>query len=216
MRATEQVGAKVAHELKNPLAGIKALLQLVRGGEGLAAKAGERLGVALAEVDRMDDIVRDYLAFARPLADLELAPVDPRAIADDVLTVLAARAELGTVAIEVRGRTREIVGDARRLREAVLNLADNALAATPSRGSVTLSLAEDAAGITLAIEDTGPGLAPGFEPAPYATTKPDGTGLGLTIARAAIAQHGGTLELAPREPNGTRAIIRLPFYPEKP
>lgn len=214
MRATEQVGAKVAHELKNPLAGIKALLQLVRGGE-LPAKATERLGVALAEVDRMDGIVRDYLAFARPLADLELATVDTRALLDDVASVLAGRAETAGLALAVTGEARTITGDARRLREAVYNLADNAIAATPRGGSVTLAVAPEPAGVRVDIDDTGAGIDPELAAAAtaFVTTKPEGTGLGLVIARAAIAQHGGTLVLARREGGGTRATIRLPAEP---
>jgi signal transduction histidine kinase len=219
MRATEQVGAKVAHELKNPLAGIKALIQLVRGGE-LSAKAAERLGVALGEIDRMDGIVRDYLAFARPLADLEPAPLDVRGIADDVASVLAARAELAGVALTAAGAAPPIEADARRVREAIYNLVDNALAATPRGGRVAIEVTAERGGVRVTIDDTGPGIAPEIAAglgAPFLTTKPEGTGLGLTIARAAIAQHGGTLALesragTARDPGGTRAMIYLPHH----
>ncbi len=211
MRATEQVGAKVAHELKNPLAGIKALIQLVRGSE-LSAKADERLGVAAAEVDRMDGIVRDYLAFTRPLADLECAEVDVRAIADDVASVLAGRAEVGGLALTVSGAG-VITADRRRLREAIYNLTDNAVAATPRGGAVAITVASEAATIRITIDDTGAGIDaviaahPGT---PFVTTKVLGTGLGLTIARAAAVQHGGSLTLAARPGGGTRATVVVP------
>ncbi len=136
MRATEQVGAKVAHELKNPLAAIKALLQLLRGAGD--ERAGKRLEVALGEVERMDGIVRDYLAFARPLADLDVARVELRALADEVVAVLEARAEVAGVQLTATGPAHAILGDARRLREALYNLADNAVTATPRGGAVTL------------------------------------------------------------------------------
>ena len=212
MRATEQVGAKVAHELKNPLAAIKALLQLLR--DRVDDKGTKRLEVALAEVERMDLIVRDYLAFARPLADLELAPVELRTLADDVLAVLEARAQLAGVALTARGGPCTVTADARRLREAVFNLADNALAATPSGGHVSIEIAALGSGAEIAVEDTGHGIAPEIAAAPaFTTTRPEGTGLGLTIARAAVAQHGGTLSFTPRPGGGTIARMTLPADP---
>lgn len=208
MRATEQVGAKVAHELKNPLAAIKALLQLLR--DRVDDKGTKRLEVALAEVDRMDGIVRDYLAFARPLADLELAPVELRALADDVIAVLEARAELARVALTATGGRCTVTADARRVREAVFNLVDNALAASPAGGHVTIEIEPQAITIT----DTGAGLSPELAAAPaFTTTRTEGTGLGLTIARAAIAQHGGALVFTPRPGGGTIARVTLPSDP---
>jgi signal transduction histidine kinase len=213
MRATEQVGAKVAHELKNPLAGIKALLQLVRGSE-LQPKAEERLTVALGEVDRMDTIVRDYISFARPLADLEMAEVDARSVAEDVVAVHAGTAEQRRVELAVSGSAPTIHADARRVREAIYNLVDNALAATPPGGHVAIGVARDRGGVAIVIDDTGPGIDPAIAGGgPFVTTKPGGTGLGLAIARAAAAQHGGTLEIAARAGGGTRARLWLPPRP---
>lgn len=205
MRATEQVGARVAHELKNPLAAIKALLQILR--ERVDEKGTKRLEVALGEVDRMDAIVREYLTFARPLADLELAATDLRAIADEVVNVLADRATLVNIAISVEGGPAPVHADARRLREALYNLTDNAVAATPSGGRVTLRVSSR----SVTIEDNGCGIAPELVDAPaFTTTRPDGTGLGLPIARGAIAQHGGQLQFTPRPGGGTIATMTLP------
>lgn len=215
MRATEQVGAKVAHELKNPLAAIKALLQLLRGRGD--ARAEQRVEVALAEVERMDGIVRDYLAFARPLADLELAPVELRALADDVGAVLEARAALAGVALTVTGDAPPVRGDARRLREALYNLADNAIAAAPRGGAVELAVAPAPGGATITITDDGPGLPAELHDAPpFTTTRPGGTGLGLTIARAALHHHGGTLAFTPRPGGGTIATMYVPSEPGAP
>jgi signal transduction histidine kinase len=210
MRAIEQVGAKVAHELKNPLAGMKALLQLVRGGE-LTPKAAERLDIALGEVDRMDGIVRDYLSFARPLADLELGEVEVGALAADVVSVLGARAQLAGITLATNGGAFTAYADARRLREAIYNLVDNAIAATPRGGHVSIAVRAEHEVIAVTIDDTGAGIDPGIASAgAFVTTKPDGHGLGLTIARAAVAQHGGTLSIARRTEGGTRAQLRIP------
>ncbi len=212
MRATEQVGAKVAHELKNPLAAIKALLQIL--GDRVDERGARRLEVALAEVDRMDGIVRDYLAFARPLAELEVADVDLRALADDVVEVLADRAALAGVALAATGPAVTVRGDARRLREAVFNLVDNAIAATPARGRVGIEVAARGGGGTVRIEDTGAGMPPELaQAAPFTTTRAEGTGLGLPIARGAVAQHGGELAFAARPGGGTIATVTLPEQP---
>lgn len=211
MRATEQVGAKLAHELKNPLAAIKALLQILR--DRVDDKGTKRLDVALGEVDRMDVIVRDYLTFARPLADLELATVDLRALADDIVSVLADRAQLAQVTLAATGAPHQITADARRLREALFNLTDNAIRATPPGGSVTLVVA----GTQIRVEDTGSGMPPDLANAPaFTTTRDDGTGLGLTIARGAITQHGGELDFSPRPGGGTIATVLLPSEPGGP
>jgi len=215
MRATEQVGAKLAHELKNPLAAIKALLQILR--DRVDDKGTKRLDVALGEVDRMDVIVRDYLSFARPLADLELTIVELRRLADDVVNVLADRAQVANVALTASGPPLSITGDPRRLREALFNLADNAIAATPSGGAVTLDVAPDGASARIRVEDTGTGMPTELASAPaFTTTRPDGTGLGLTIARGAITQHGGELRFSPRPGGGTIATVRLPIQPGSP
>lgn len=212
MRATEQVGAKLAHELKNPLAAIKALLQILR--DRVDEKGTQRLEVALGEVDRMDAIVRDYLSFARPLAELERARVDLRGLADDVVSVLSDRAQLRGVALSAAGDALVIDADARRLREALFNLTDNAIAATPAGGTVTIDVARAGTGARLRIEDTGTGMDPALAEAPsFTTTRPDGTGLGLTIARGAITQHGGELRFTPRPGGGTMAIVILPPEP---
>jgi signal transduction histidine kinase len=209
MRATEQVGAKVAHELKNPLAAIKALLQILR--DRVDDKGTQRLAVALSEVDRMDGIVRDYLSFSRPLAELDLGDVELRSLADDVVSVLADRAAIARIELHASGAPASVRGDARRLREALFNLADNAIAATPAGGSVTIAIEATRTGATVRVVDTGSGMPDALvDAAPFTTTRADGTGLGLTIARGAIAQHGGELAFTPRPGGGTIATVTLP------
>jgi signal transduction histidine kinase len=216
MRATEQVGAKVAHELKNPLAAIKAIVQLL-GERDADEKSKKRVDVALGEIDRMDHIVRDYLAFARPLADLRPEPTDLSELARDVVAVLEARALEAQVTLSAIGPEARVVVDPRRVREALLNLADNALAATPAGGSITLAVAREGSGARVEVDDTGRGLPPEVAAAPgrpYVTTRKGGTGLGLTIARAAIEQHGGSLRFE-TSPRGTKAVVTLPSQEEK-
>lgn len=221
LRATEQVAARVAHELKNPLAAQKALLQLVLR-TSLDERTLQRLQVAYSETERMETLARDYLAFVKPLVDLHIGSVAPRQICEEVVAVLEARAAASGVALAVRApaggadasEPPSIEADARRLREALLNLADNAITATPRGGFVTLAVARgDHGGAVVTIDDSGPGMPPEVLAAPgtpFVTTRPEGTGLGLTLARAAIEQHGGRLRFESTPGRGTRATIELP------
>jgi signal transduction histidine kinase len=202
-RGLESIAARLAHELKNPLAAIKSLVQLqaetYRGDE----RSHRRLEVMASEVARIESILREYLTFARPLDDLELAEVDVESVVEDVVAVLAGRAELAGVQLARRGRS-----------GALLNLTANALEATPRGGRVTLlyDVGQDA--VRMAVRDTGAGMTPSVAArvgTPFFTTREGGTGLGVVIARSAIVQHGGTLEFDSHPRSGTSALITLPL-----
>ena len=118
----QSVGAKVAHELKNPLASIKGLCQLVaRTPE--SERTQERLAVVASEISRMETILGEYLSFSRPLEDLDPESIDLGALARDVLDVLAGRADqAGVDARRSTAARRRSQGDPRRLKEALINL----------------------------------------------------------------------------------------------
>jgi signal transduction histidine kinase len=212
IRSLEQVGAKVAHELKNPLAAIKSLLQL----ELAAAdddKSRKRLEVMTREVARMEGILRDYLGFSRPLEDLRVGAVDLATVADNVVALLEGRASTTGVRIERRGVSLMLAGDGRRLEEAVLNLAANALEATPRGGSVSLEVERAGCHRVLRVRDTGKGMSAAVMEkvgTPFFTTRPEGNGLGVVLARTVITQHGGKLEFTSTPGAGTTATVFLP------
>ncbi len=202
-RALESLGAKVAHEIKNPLASVRGLVELTAGEQ--EGRARTRLDVVLREVERIEGILRDYLSFSRPLADVRLARTDLRALCDALVATLDGRARRGSIALTVTGAG-EAMADPARLSEALLNLVANALEATEPGGRVTIAVD----GATIAIADTGRGIAdlarvgtPGY------TTKESGTGLGVALARGVIAQHGGALSFESGV-GGTTARVKLP------
>ena len=215
LRRLQSVGAKVAHELKNPLASIKGLCQLVaRAPE--AERTQERLAVVASEIARMETILNEYLSFSRPLEDLAPVPLDLAALAREVIDVLSGRAEHAGIALELDGGTTQVIGDPRRLKEALINLVANAIEATPSGGRVRLRVRPGVGGVTLEVEDTGRGIAPddlGRLGTSFFTTRPGGTGLGVVLAQGVIAQHGGRLEYASTVGRGTTATITLPVQP---
>jgi signal transduction histidine kinase len=212
VRSLEQVGAKVAHELKNPLAAIKSLLQLEQSG-ARDERSQRRLDVMTREVARMEGILREYLSFSRPLEDLRLGAVDLAVVADNVLALLEGRAASTGVRLSRTGASVLLSGDGRRLEEAVLNLTANALEATPKGGSVTVEVSATKVGGILRVCDTGMGMSPAVLDkvgTPFFTTRKEGNGLGVVLARGVITQHGGQLEFTSRPGTGTTATVTLP------
>lgn len=216
-RALEGIAARLAHEVKNPLAAIKGLsTHMARSSED--AKMKERLAIVASEAERLQEIVDGFLSFSRGLDDLHVAATKPFDIARELATLLETRANDAGVPIEVRG-SRELVldADAKKLRQALLNLVLNAMQASPRGTSVTLEVAKscgDGSAIVRVI-DRGAGMTPEVLDRirkPYFTTKDGGSGLGIAIARGIIEQHGGTLDFESTRGRGTSAIVRLPAH----
>lgn len=215
-RDAEALGAKVAHEIKNPLTSVKGLGQLVRQ-DLTDERARKRLDVLLAEVDRIDALATGYLSLARPLHDLELEPIDLVALVDDVLVLLEARADAARVTLSRTGESEaRLSADPRRLREAILNLAENAIRAMPRGGALVMRVETTGSAFRLIVDDEGEGMSEERLRAlgrPFEPGRADGTGLGVVIARSAAVQHGGTLGFESRVGRGTRATLELARTP---
>lgn len=208
----QAVGAELAHEIKNPLASIKGLSALLaRDVEG--PKAVERLGVLRGEVDRMAALVDDLLTFSRPLSPLAARPVCLGTLCRRVAAAHEGAAAARGVRLRVQGDAPEALVDERKLTQVLVNLVQNALDAAPPDSTIELRAAASPGAVTIDVDDEGPGLHPSLGDdwaRPGATTRTNGTGLGLTIALGLVRQHGGDLTLTARDPVGLRARIRLP------
>lgn len=214
MRGAEALGARVAHEIRNPLTAIKGLVQLLARGEH-DERDRRRLEVTLAEVARVEDILGAYLSFARPLDDLRPAPLAPAELLDDLAALLEARAARVRLVVDA-DRSLTLVGDRRRLQEALLNLASNALEAMPAGGTLTLTARATAGGARLEVIDDGAGMSSeqlARLGTPFVTSRAGGTGLGVVLARAVVGQHGGAMQHTSEHGRGTRVTIDLPAEP---
>ncbi len=210
-QSLEQIGAKVAHELKNPLTGVKALVQLGLRSPA-EAPSHARLEVVEREVTRMQEILHNYLSFTRPLQAIAPRQVELGQLVSDTLVTLSARADEARVRLYAQGDL-TVEADPRRLTEALLNLVANAIEATPPGGEVVVEVRPAGEEVELLVRDTGRGM-----PAatlrrigtPFFTTRDDGTGLGVVLARSVISQHGGSLRYESEPGRGTRVKVTLP------
>jgi signal transduction histidine kinase len=214
----EHLGAQVAHEVKNPLAAARGLVQLVeRHVESERDK--RRLAVVVSEIDRALSVLQDYLSFARPLSDLTLAAVPLLALLEDVSGVIEARAHEKHVTVLVSGEDVEVLADRQRLRDAVLNLALNAINALQRGGKLELNVARAHARVRLTIADDGPGVSDELKERlgqPFASDTQGGTGLGVMLAESVARQHGGELRFEGDHGQGLRAFLDLPFSRAEP
>jgi signal transduction histidine kinase len=210
-RSLEAIGSKVAHELKNPLASIKGLAQLLARG-AKDERSIERFHVMESEVARMEVILRDYLSFSRPLEEIRPEEVNLGSLCADVRSIVEARAEGSGVSVAQRGSA-VVSGDPRRLKEALLNLVSNAIEATPAGGHVRIAVRASERGAEIGIEDTGSGIAPDVLArvgTPFFTTREGGTGLGALLARTIVVQHGGEVRYESVVGRGTKVTVMLP------
>jgi two-component system sensor histidine kinase HydH len=218
LAAVGTMTAGLSHEIRNPLnaAGLQ-LEVLERGIRKLAAGSQSSLlaplGLVRDEIRRLEHLLEDFLQFARP-RQLMARPVRLAEPIGAVLGLLAGDAERRRVALVSDLEPGLIVaGDNERLRQVLMNLALNALEATPPDGKVRISAYSELEEVIIAVEDSGSGIAPEvrrriFEP--FFTTKATGSGLGLPSVHAIVTQHGGTVAEDVSPLGGARFEVRLP------
>jgi signal transduction histidine kinase len=218
LAALGRMATQVAHELKNPLAGLRLYARhleqrLTRNGDGEGSELAQKI---TSTVDHLAAVVQEITAFGRP-PELHRVPTQLPALLDECVAFAEAKCE--TPGVEVvrayDASCPQAMLDARELRKALLNLVLNAMESLGPGGKLTVStgFSAETRTVTVIIEDTGCGmteetLSRMFDL--FFTTKPQGTGLGMALARSVVDLHGGDLAIHSTVGKGTRVIIRLP------
>jgi len=215
MAAIGEMAARVAHEIKNPLASISGSAQMLVTHEGVEATAHRLLGIIVDESQRLSHILDGFLDYTRPrpttMESCDLAP-----LLKDCVELLGSSDETRPshhIVLDIPEHL-TLEGDEDLLRQVLWNLSLNALQAMPEGGTLAIAARSSGSSATLTWSDTGCGMPEeirtrAFEP--FVTTHQSGTGLGLAIAYAVVDEHGGSIDIESVSGRGTTVSVTLPL-----
>ena len=211
------LAARVAHDIRNPLASMKIQAQLLESRVKGDARSGTLVNAVLDDISQVESVIRDLIELARP-GQLRRMPADMNALLRTVLRQLDARLLHRKVGVEMElpDRLPLVNIDPERFSQALLNVIVNAVDAMPNGGTLGVHTRATGDHVVVEIDDDGVGIDPDildrvFDP--FVSSKPGGVGLGLVNAKAVVENHGGRITLTARQPRGTRAMMALPLGP---
>ncbi len=212
LSALGEMAARIAHEVRNPLVSIGAAAQVV--AEELSVDSpvlGEVQAIA-REVKRLDNIVTDFLNFARPRR-AELRTVDLAAVVDETVALARAKAKDVELRVNEIERPLKVRCDPDAIKQVLLNVLLNAVEAAP-KSMIDCDAQTLGRHVVLSVADRGPGIAEQVRRRvfdPFFSTKTRGTGLGLAVSKQIVDEHHGRIRLFNRRGGGTRVVIELPL-----
>ena len=210
-----QMAAVVAHEVKNPLAGIKGAIQVLLSRRPAGDAETTVMRDIVARIDALDDLIQDLMMYARPRPP-RLSPVNLRQLIDEAVTMLRRDPTGAPLGVHIDGDAGEIIVDRDLIRATILNLLLNAAQAMNGKGDVHIDIAARDGIWRMEVRDSGPGIPLEIREQvlePFFTTKARGGGLGLPIAKRVAELHGGTLTLAFPADGGTLVSVQAPRQP---
>lgn len=220
LAALGELMAGVAHEIRNPLTGIKGFLQYFQVA-GTDEERAKYLPMILREVDRMNRIIEALLYFARPCQAV-VKETDLARVIHDSMTLVRPRAEQQQVVFQIHlpEGLPMVEIDEEQFKQVFLNLFINSLQAVELNGSVSINgrYLPQSDAVELTLSDSGPGVPPEIRDKifnPFFTTKLNGTGLGLSIVQKVVVAQGGRISLADNPEGGTVFIMQIPRVRQK-
>ncbi len=219
LTTTGEMAASMAHEIRNPLAGVLGALQVIDSDLDDDDPNKPILQEMMVQMERMNLAVNDLLSYARP-APPRFDRTDLNGIIDRTVSIMSsqARKKNVTVDLSLEKELPPLTADRKLLQQLLWNVILNALQATDEGGMVSVSTASENGSVRVTVRDTGKGIPPSEREnifRPFYTTKHQGTGLGLTISRRIVEQHHGTISLESGDPSGTTCSVSLPVEPVK-
>ncbi len=214
LAAIGELAASLAHEIKNPLAGISGAMEIIRERFALEDPHREIIGEVLHQIERLDNTVRDLLVYARPTPP-DKRPTNLEELIDAVLTVLARERQLQPLQVikHYPDQPTALNVDPDQMEQVFMNIVLNAAQAMTRPGQLVIRLTSEDGWCRVSFSDNGPGMIQevarrAFEP--FFTTKTRGTGLGLSICRKIVESHGGKMELKTALGEGSTVTVGLP------
>jgi two-component system phosphate regulon sensor histidine kinase PhoR len=214
----------ISHEFRTPLAGIKAMVETLHGGAIDDKKAaGDFLNRIDSEVDRLTQLVAELTELSRietGQAELKLEPLDINNLVEEVTAQLKPQVERGKLTV-VKGLATDlplVPADKARIRQVIVNLLHNAIKFTDAGGQITITSRREGDSVTVAIADTGRGIAREYQPHVFErfykgdkARAGEGTGMGLAIAKHIVEVHGGDIRVESEEGRGSTFSFSLPI-----
>jgi len=209
--------AGIAHELKNPLGILRSAAEIIAGPEEGEDARREAAEFIKTETMRLDRIIRQFLAYARPNPP-DLAQTDLNEVVDYTIDMFTTREE-HPAGIHVKKQIAHDLPrcwiDSAQIHQVLLNLLLNAESAGGEEGTIVISTRRDGDWVTLEVGDSGPGIEPAsvervFDP--FFTTRPEGSGLGLAVVRRIVTEHRGRIKVDRSPLGGSAFAIRLPMH----
>ena len=208
-----EMAAVIAHEVKNPLAGIRGAIQVIGRRQPADGKDFEITKEIVSRIDALNDLIKDLLLFARP--------PQPKPTRVDVLSLLTATADLlkadplwKDLRVEIAGSESLVTADAELLKIVFVNLFVNGAQAMQGRGTIRASVESTPRWCRVVITDTGSGIPADVRDrifTPFFTTKARGTGLGLPTAKRLVEAHQGRIAVGCPPEGGTAVTVEIPL-----
>jgi len=212
--AIGEFSAGIAHEIRNPLTSIKMLIQALEDKQ--LALSGKHLGIIYGEIDRIDRIIKQFLAFTRP-GKTEKKDVNINNILEEVITITRPKIEQSGIDLneKLSSTLPMIKGNNDALKQVFINIVLNAIQAMDAEGGkLSIETMAQNGNLSTIIKDTGVGIPEKnlkniFDP--FFTTKKEGTGMGLALTYAIINDHSGNINIKSTPMIGTTMIVELPL-----
>jgi two-component system sensor kinase FixL len=213
MARVGEMAAVIAHEVKNPLAGVRGAISVIGSRLPAGSKDVEIVKEIVARIDALDDLMKDLLLYARPPRP-RLARVLVGRLVEATAGLLARDPALSEIEVAIEDAAPPVEADAEMLKIVFLNLLVNGAHAMSGRGRIRVSAVAEDGHCRVAFADEGPGMPPEVRErvfTPFFTTKTRGTGLGRPTARRLIEAHRGTIDVDCPPAGGTTVTVRLPL-----
>ena len=210
-----ELAANLAHEIKNPIAGMKGALEIINQRTDEADPKKEIFTEMLLQIEKINHVIQDLLSYAKP-KEMKISPVDPNECIQSAIKLAKSHSNNKDIHFHFTPLKEERLAqmDCNKIQEVLLNLLLNSISSIDRYGKISIELREhNEKELEILFSDTGKGIKQEHLPQvfrPFFTTKKRGTGLGLSICKNIVDAHNGSIDVESAENKGTTFLIRLP------